>query len=198
MFSENVRQPTGGAFYFQSTSGVRYQLDLTPLSINNNVCTLRVSGVQGGAVPYPANGDLLWINADSLPLVTDVSGCAQRNPLNRRVTLTVVMPPPNWDFPISKNPFTAGMDAGSEIGAMPRAPIIDADRYWLTISIYDVIGNLVLTTPMPPKGNGWTYLWDGRNRYARLMGSGVYSGLITIYKNNAAIQTKRIRIGVKR
>ena len=199
MFSENVQQqPTGGSFYFQSTGGVRYQLELTPLSTNNNVCTFRVSGVQGGAVPYPANGDVLWINADSLPLVTDVSGCAQRNPLNRRVTLTVVMPPPNWDFPISKNPFAAGMDAGSEIGAMPRAPIIDADRYSLTISIYDVIGNLVLTMPMPPKGNGWTYFWDGRNRYGRLVGSGVYSGLITIYKNNAAIQTKRIRIGVKR
>jgi|GEM_PF-1518472 fibro-slime domain len=198
-FSENVRQPGNHPFYLLSkASGVQYQFRLTLISTNGNSYTFHVDAIEGGVVPYAGNGDLIWINTDSLPPVSDVNGCMQRNPLNRRVVLYVVMPPMNWDFPISKNPFVAGSAGGSEIGAVPRGPVIDADQYSLTIDIFDMIGNLVISSPMHPKVNGWSYTWDGRNRNSRTVGTGVYSAIIRIYKNNIANSTKRIRIGIKR
>ncbi|MGB7566494.1 MAG: hypothetical protein WBM07_01430, partial [Chitinivibrionales bacterium] len=198
-FSESVQQPGNMPFIAWSKSnGVQYQFMLTPLSTAGAVCAFRVDTIIGGAVPYAGAGDSLWINAGGLSPVSDMTGNAQTNPANRRVALVVITQPPVWNFTLSKNPFTAGTGSGTEISASSNALIIDADQYTLSISIYDVIGNLVITMPMPPKGNGWACFWDGRNRYGRLVGSGVYSGLINIYKNNAAIQTKRIRIGVKR
>jgi hypothetical protein len=177
---------------------VHYQFRLTWISTNGNSYTFHVDAIEGGVVSYAGNGDSIWINTDSLPPISDISGCAQSNPLNRRVALYVVMPALNWDFPISKNPFIAGSGGGSEIGAISRGPLIDADQYSLTIDIFDMIGNLVISSPMHPKGNGWFYTWDGRNRNSRIVGTGVYSAIIRIYKNNVAKSTKRVRIGVKR
>jgi flagellar hook assembly protein FlgD len=71
----------------------------------------------------------------------------------------------------------------------------------VTISIFDVIGNLVITKSMDQKDNSvanWTCSWDGRNKNGRAVGAGVYSGIITVNKNNAANSTKRIHIGIKR
>lgn len=173
-------------------------MDLTWISTNGNVNVFHVDAIEGGTVLNAGNGDSIWINTDSLPLVGDVSGFPQRNPLNHRVALHVVTQPPKWDVHISKNPFTPIAETGPEISAFSESPIFDADQYSLKISIFDIIGNQVITMPMQQKGKGWAYTWDGRNRSGRFVGSGVYWAIIRIYKNNGDPETKRIRIGVKR
>jgi fibro-slime domain len=198
-FSENVRQPGVHPFVAWSQKyGTQYQLRLTWISTNGNTYTFRVDAIEGGTVPYAGNGDSIWINTDSLPLVSDISGCAQRNPLNHRVVLHVTTQPPKWDVHISKNPFTPLTETGPEITVFSESPIVDADQYSLTIDIFDIIGNQVISRPMQPRGSGWFYTWDGRNRNSRTVGTGVYSAIIRIYKNNSANSTKRIRIGIKR
>jgi hypothetical protein len=199
VFSENVHQPGNNPFMAWSIkSGVTYQFKLTPISTKGNICTFRVDTIFGAAVQYAGKGDSLWISAGASPQVSDLLGNAQNNPLNRRVILTVITQPPIWNFPISKNPFTPAAGASTEISAFSNTPIVDADQYALAISIFDLIGNMVITMPMQPGGKGWACTWDGRNRYSRIVGSGVYSAIIRIYKNNIETQTKRLSIGVKR
>jgi hypothetical protein len=198
-FSESVQHPGNHPFYLWSKKyNVQYQLRVTSISTNGNTWTFHVDTVEGGVVPYAGDGDSIWINADTIPLVSDASGIAQRNPANHRVVLHVTTQPPKWDVTISKNPFTPGTNAGTEISAFSESPIVDADQYSLTIDIYDIIGNLVISRSMQTKGKGWAYTWDGRNRNARTVGAGVYLGVISILKNNMGNSTKRIRIGIKR
>jgi hypothetical protein len=199
-FSENVRQPGSRPFYLWSKKyNVQYQLKLAWISTNGNSCTFRVDSLEGGGVvPYAANGDLVWINTDAASPVSDMSGNVQHNPLNNRVVLHVTTPPPKWDVHISKNPFVPGTDAGPIISASPGSALIDADLYTLKIDIFDIIGNLVISKPMQLQSGVWSCPWDGRNKSGRAVGAGVYSGIITIYKNDTVNSTKRIRIGIKR
>jgi hypothetical protein len=202
-FSENVRQPGSHPFYLWSNKyNARYQLKLTWLKTSGNTYTFSVDTLESPIVSYVANGDLIWINTDNLPPVSDTSGNEQRDSLNNRVVLHVIMPLPKWDVHISKNPFIPGTGVGPVINASPGSTaLIDADQYSLTITIYDVIGNMVITKSMDQKDKSvanWTYSWDGRNKNARVVGSGVYPAIIRIDKKNGESQTKRIRIGVKR
>jgi fibro-slime domain-containing protein len=199
MFSENVVQPGMSPFLAWSKStGAQYQFTLTPISTSGNVCVFRVDTIIGGGVQFAGVGDSLWINIGAAPQVSDLAGNAQTNPLNRRVLFSVITQPPVWSFPVSKNPFTAGMGTTTEISAFSQAPIVDANQYSLSIGIFDIIGNQVIAMPMQPSGKGWKYSWDGRNRFSRTVGSGAYTAIVKIYKNNILTQTKRLTIGVKR
>jgi hypothetical protein len=195
-FSENIVQPGNLPFYGRSRTGGQYQFKLTFISMSGTVCTFRLDSIEGAT--YARTGDSLWINTDAAPPISDNLGNAQVNPLNHRVALVVNTKPPEWSCPVSKNPFVPGIGLNTEIGATPKAPIIDADQYSLKIGIFDIIGNQVITMPMQPKGIGWVFSWDGRNKNARIVGNGVYSAIITIYKNNRIITTKRVNVGVKR
>jgi hypothetical protein len=197
-FSENILSPGARPFVLWSNkNGAQYQLNLAPDTVNGVMYTFHVNP----GAPYAAGGDSIWISTGTSPLVSDTSGYAQRNPLNHRVILHVTTPPPKWDVHISKNPFTPGRGFSTIISDSSQTPIMDPDQYTVTISIFDVIGNLVITKSMDQKDKSvanWTCSWDGRNKNGRAVGAGVYSGIITVNKNNAANSTKRIHIGIKR
>jgi fibro-slime domain-containing protein len=197
-FSENILPPGVRPFVLWSNkNGAQYQLNLAPDTVNGVMYTFHINP----GAPYAAGGDSIWISTGTSPLVSDTSGYAQRNPLNHRVILHVTTQPPKWDVHISKNPFTPAQGFSTVISDSSQTPIMDPDQYTVTISIFDVIGNMVITKSMDQKDKfvpNWTYSWDGRNRNARLVGSGVYSGVISIFKNNTGNITKRIRIGIKR
>jgi hypothetical protein len=86
----------------------------------------------------------------------------------------------------------------TEISVTSQTPLIDPDRFSMKLSIYDVIGNQVITTAMPQKGKGFSFVWNGYNKNMRIVGIGVYPAIITITENNSRKTTKRIKIGVKR
>jgi fibro-slime domain-containing protein len=202
VFSENVQQPGNHPFSLLSRKfGAQYQFRLTPVSTSGAVCIFHVDAIEGGTVAYAGTGDSIWINSSDAPPISDILGSAQRNPLNRRVALDVEIPAPDWVCLISKNPFVAGTGTLAEISAFPKAPLIDVDQYSLKISIFDIIGNMVIARPMAQKDKNvahWAYSWDGRNRSGRLVGAGVYSGIIRVFYGSELALTKRIRIGVKR
>ena len=199
-FSENVAQPGTHPFYLMSRTYGKYQAKLTPISMNGAVCVFRLDTIDAGTAPYGHTGDSVWINTDTLPLVIDLIGNAQHNPLNHKVPLVVITQAPAWNFSVVPNPFIPGPTSGNftVISAFPNAPMVDADQYSLSISIFDIIGNQVITMPMQPSGKGWKCSWDHRNRNARLVGSGVYSAIITYLKNGGVSGTKRVSIGVQR
>jgi hypothetical protein len=197
VFSEPVQNI--GAYPFLVSSkkdGSLYRFQVTPLSTSAGTSwKFLVVGIDNTAVTGALPGDSLWI--DPIARIGDKGGVLQLNAQNRKVALDIVMQPPEWAFTISKNPFAPGTDISSEISVAPKTPIIDADQFSWQISIYDVIGNLVIAMPMAPKGKGWAYLWNGRNKNARIVGSGLYSAIVKTFKNNQEYSTKRLRIGVK-
>jgi len=198
VFSENVQPITNiHPFLVKSVkNGVPYQFRLSLLSANNELCSFRVDTIEAGTMPYASKGDSMWI--DIAALISDAQGNSQRNPLNRRVALDVVMKEPAWVFRIAPNPFTPAKGFAMEISAGSPTPILDADQYSLNLVIFDMIGNMVVSQALKPKDKGWAMEWNGCNHNGRMVGSGVYSGMIRVFHNKEQISTKRIRIGVKR
>jgi hypothetical protein len=197
-FSENV-QPISSIhpFLLQSIKdGKRYQFRLTSLSSSNEMSTFRVDTIEAGVEPYAARGDSMWIDVNAI--VSDVKGNIQINPFNHRVALDVVMKEPDWIVQAIPNPFSPKLGFFSEITAASKTPVMDADQYVLSITVFDVIGNMVITLPLKTKDRGWATTWDGRNKNGRSVSSGVYLGIVNILHNNALVVTKRIKIGVKR
>jgi fibro-slime domain-containing protein len=196
-FSENVKPITDShPFLLQSMKdGKQYQLRLTPLTTSNGTCTFKVDTIEAGLEPYAAKGDSMWIDVKAL--VTDAKGNAQINPVNRRVALDVVMKEPDWLVQAVPNPFSPAQGL-AEITVGSKTPVMNADEYTLSIAIFDVVGNMVITLPLKPKNKGWAVPWDGRNKNGRSVSSGVYLGIVNVLHNNALVATKRIKIGVKR
>ena len=197
-FTENVKPITSiHPFVLNSLkTGVPYQFRLTLLSANNATCTFRVDTIEAGIVPYAAKGDSMWIDIHAL--ISDAEGNAQLNPLNRRVALDVVMKEPTWTIRVIPNPFIPAQSFYTEISAASPTPILDAEQYALSVSIFDVIGNMVISLPLMPKDKGWAKEWNGCNHSGRIVGGGVYLGIVKVFHSGALVFTKRIKIGVKR
>jgi len=126
-----------------------------------------------------------------------MAGTIQSNPLNRRVLLIVSLPQPMWSATLSTNPFSPGQ-IGTEISVQSKTPLIDPDRFSSVLNIYDAVGNQVLSTAMPQKSKGFAYMWAGRNKNARNVGTGVYPAIIRISENGNEVWMKVVKVGVKK
>jgi fibro-slime domain-containing protein len=197
VFSEPLRQaPRSQPFFCWSIRYAKqYQFKLTLISFSSTVCTFTINSIDVNDVPFATKGDSIWI--DVAANIADTVGNLQSNPLNRRVILDVTLPQPTWNIAISTNPFIPGQNV-TEISVTSQTPLIDPDRFSMKLSIYDVIGNQVITTAMSQKGKGFSFVWNGYNRNMRIVGTGVYPAIITITENNSGKITKQIKIGVKK
>ncbi len=173
----------------------QYRFRLSLKSFTSATCEFIVDAVVGGAVSFASQGDSIWI--DVAANIADAAGNIQDNPANRRVLLTVSLPQPAWIPTLSANPFIPGQ-TGTEISVQSKAPIIDPDRFSSRLSIYDAVGNQVLSADMPQKNKGFALMWTGRNKNARIVGVGVYPAVIRISENGAEVWKKVLKIGVKK
>jgi hypothetical protein len=158
-------------------------------------------------VSFAKEGDTIWI--DPAAHVTDNLGIAQSNPQNRRALLKVNWPAPVWLLVLSSNPFTpfttplpagytfGGTGTGTAIIMRPTTPM-DEGRMNGTIVIYDALGNRVVNTALRPHNDEFFYSWNGTNRQNRIVGTGSYLAVVSIFDDNNLIYARKVKIGVKR
>jgi flagellar hook assembly protein FlgD len=70
----------------------------------------------------------------------------------------------------------------------------------LHLQVFDLLGNCVhedLTAQSGVDGNSYYFIWDGRNKSGRFVGTGIYRGLVTAI-DESGTSSKAVTIGVKR
>jgi hypothetical protein len=75
---------------------------------------------------------------------------------------------------------------------------MDAGRMTGTIVIYDALGNRVVNAALRPQNDEFFYSWNGTNRQNRVVGSGTYLGILSIFDEKNLLYTRKVKIGVKR
>jgi hypothetical protein len=198
IFSEPLRDAPGSHpfFLWSKRYGAHYGFTLAPVSSPSGATyNFVVISFDPGKVTFAGQNDSIWIDV-SAAVVVDMNGNKQTNPLNHRALLTVTLPQPEWITTVSVNPFPPG--TGTEISVQSKAPIIDPDRFTTELQIYDGVGNAVTAASMQPKNKGFAWTWNGYNKNARRVGSGIYPAFVRVSENGRVIWTNRIRIGVKR
>ena len=89
---------------------------------------------------------------------------------------------------------------GTVIIVSPDPPSLAFRPAELHIKIYDVLGDCIfenLSALPGADGNSYYFVWDGRNKNGRWVGTGVYRGIVTVIDENGTL-SKSITIGVKR
>ena len=151
---------------------------------------------------------MMWIAANKS--VADAGGVFQNNANNRKVALKVMRPKTDWKVSIACNPFMpgSGSTCATENGAVPgTAIVIKPANASLTLpamvprlKIFDMLGNCMFEGQTAQKGadnNSYLFVWDGRNKNGRWVGSGAYRAIVTVIDENGT-SSKSITIGVKR
>jgi fibro-slime domain-containing protein len=195
-FSEPVKTPGSSPFLlYTKKSELRYQFSVTLLNVNSqhSVFKFLINKTDPENVVY-AKGDSVWINNNS-PVI-DTIGVAQTNPLNRRVLLDLIQPPPEWTTLIGPNPMTSS--TGINILVSPKRKVI-LSPFSAELKIYDGVGNVVKNYPLQTaQVNGFKFNWDGSNTIGRLCGTGTYLAVLKVRENNKEIWIDRKSIGVLR
>jgi len=205
-FSEPASITGADPFVFSARStATRYIPALSPL----------YSG--GGAVKFcatsgdvsPQNGDSIWINSNGS--VRDQLGNFQNNLHNRKAVLRVIRPSTQWKvYPVC-NPFPAGPGfictagnagvPGTVIEITPVKQGLATPSITPRLMIFDIFGNCVYEQQSAlkrPDRDAYYFVWDGRNRNGRYVGSGAYRANVIITEGNGASSITQILIGVKR
>jgi hypothetical protein len=118
-------------------------------------------------------GDSVRIN--DVAAVTDLLGNVQNNPANRRVLLDVKAGDINWRIKIKNNPFR-----DSTTVVMTPNFKGESRKFTAQIKLYDNMGRLVNEWEIenkqndPVDGSALTWVWNGRNRQGRVVGTGTY------------------------
>jgi uncharacterized repeat protein (TIGR01451 family) len=196
---------------------LRSKADLRGYSFTGSVLSgsgMRYKYLVNGTIPSditPRGGDSIWLDPGAA--VSDAGGKAQRNELNRRVVLKIIWPLSIWTIKIASNPFdpdatklldeykiALGATAppfGTGILARTNSPI-DPALVNGDVTIYDALGNVILTKPMTPFNGTLYFAWDGTNKNIRKVGSGTYLASLRIRENGQQVVSKKLRLGVKR
>jgi hypothetical protein len=69
-----------------------------------------------------------------------------------------------------------------------------------SLKIFDVLGNCMFENQLALRGadnNSYYFVWDGRNKNSRWVGSGIYRAIITV-TDETGTSSKSVSIGVKR
>jgi conserved repeat domain len=206
VFSEPVTiNQSLNPFRLSGKSASSYTFALTPIAFAGKIDTFCVSSASLPGVPQ--NGDTMWIAANNS--VSDAGGVFQNNGNNRKVLVNVVQHKIDWKPFLACNPFTPGPgficsaangQPGTVITIKPINPLLALPHMTLRLQIFDVLGNFIFESPLAQKGadgNSYYFVWDGRNKNSRWVGSGVYRAVITVIDENGT-SSKSITIGVKR
>ncbi|MBN2036713.1 MAG: fibro-slime domain-containing protein [Chitinispirillaceae bacterium] len=163
-----------------------------------------VQSIDNPQVPFASAGDTIWIN--STAGVSDSLGVAQTNPNNRRVLLQVEWPKAVWRISITNNPFIPNVTSipkqygggyGTAVIARPTTPV-DEEKTFLRMTIYDAVGNILLSSDFIKGAGVYYFKWNGHNKANRLVGAGTYLALIKINEGPGRVSTETVRLGVKR
>jgi len=195
-FSEEVMiaDNTNPFILFQPPSS-DYTL-LNPVLLTHQQERVRYSFINVSGVEYPSSGDSIRINPAST--VRDMAGLWQNNPLNRRAPVTVNTTKTSWVMKSGPNPFSpaSGQSLAVLIASAASSrikPVVSS----ISLSIYDAIGNRVIKTEdFSRTPEGFLLSWNGRNRKNRVVGTGLYMGIIKVTDNEGGM-TFRVKIAVK-
>jgi flagellar hook assembly protein FlgD len=70
----------------------------------------------------------------------------------------------------------------------------------LRLQVFDLLGSIVYENQNAQSGadgNSYYFVWDGRNKSGRFVGTGVYRGVVTAI-DESGTSSKAVTIGVKR
>jgi hypothetical protein len=207
-FSETVSATGTQPFICSTQNGaVRYAFSLSQPSIQNEVCRYSVESiVPANAVPFAKDGDSIWI--DTASDVKDINGKSQKNPLNRRVLLSVSWPDPEWEVVVKPNPFvpskttvpsaySGSIPNGTAIVLQSKIPV-DIGAFTGTVMIVDGLGTAVAKGKLQSVNSQLYYTWDGTNLRGRYAGIGTYLAILKIQNKNKQSYTIQTKIGVTR
>jgi hypothetical protein len=159
---------------------------------------------QSAGENFPQNGDSLRI--DPAAGIKDSSAqTSQLNPNNIKVPLNVHPIPYKYVVLLSKNPYTPKIGIDS-IFVILDTKVKEGVKLEAMGTIYDVLGNVIkvvdwapaVPDPNPLNPLKVTLLWDGANKYGRVVGTGVYVADLAIRKDGIVIERSVKKIGVKR
>lgn len=207
-FSETVAATGTQPFLCSTQNGtVGYALLLSQPSIQNELCRYTVESiVPVNAVPFAKDGDSIWI--DTASGVRDINGKAQKNPLNRRVLLSVSWPDPEWNIVVKPNPFiplrtpvpsaySGSTKNGTAIVLQSKTPV-DISAFTGTIMIVDGLGTTVAKGNLQSVNGQLYYAWNGTNLRGRYAGTGTYLAILKVQNKNNKWYTVQTKIGVTR
>ncbi|MBN1130305.1 MAG: hypothetical protein JXA71_15035 [Chitinispirillaceae bacterium] len=166
------------------------------------------SGVNPAAIRFPRTGDSLWINQNGG--IRDSGLVVQNKEPNHKVKLFVVLKQ-DIQIILSSNPFVINQQfdlanpriSGSGVAVIIKPLGAMGDLSNITeasITIYDVLGNIVLEKTKMSQNipeNVYAFNWNGQNRNNRMVGTGTYAAVITTVRTNKQYRDL-VKIGVKR
>ena len=183
-------------FLFERIAGIAYQMELQLWAVHEQIATYIITSVTGPGVVFPVTGDSIRINPVSA--IADTVPVWQNATNNRKAPIIVEPIKMRWRVAAGPNPFIAG-EQECVIAITPIGKIKGELKVDATISIFDAVGNRVVqSVKMRSESQLYpTFTWDGRNRYKRTVGSGIYAGIITV-KDELGERNYKINIGVNR
>lgn len=162
-----------GFFYKPYTCIVQGAHKINPISCRYYVI---LNGIE-----FPHENDSIWLQTGS---AIDDLGNVQNSEINHRVQLKVNKLPFNISISSGPNPFHPSIGKGVytiEIKFLGRSTgISDIDG---TVTIYDALGNKVVWIEPSDKqlsASSLYFLWNGTNKYGRMVGTGTYLAIIQI------------------
>jgi hypothetical protein len=206
VFSEpiNISQSIN-PFMLSGKSGAPYVFTLSRTGGSGAVALFCVSPPGKG---LPQTGDEMWIAANSS--VSDAGGVFQNNVNNRKVALKIIRSKTDWKASIACNPFAPGPGStcvsidgpvpGTAIIIKPAIASLTLPAMAPSLKIFDVLGNCMFENQLALRGadnNSYYFVWDGRNKNSRWVGSGIYRAIITV-TDETGTSSKSVSIGVKR
>jgi uncharacterized repeat protein (TIGR01451 family) len=206
VFSEPVTiSQSINPFTLSGKSGARYVFTLSMTGGSGAVALFCVSPPGKG---LPQTGDAMWIDPNNS--VSDAGGVFQNNGNNRKVALKVIRPKTYWNVSIACNPFAPGPGStcvsingtypGTAIIIKPAIASLTLPVMAPGLKIFDMLGNCMFENQAARQGadgNSYYFVWDGRNKSGRWVGSGVYRAVVTV-TDETGTSSKSISIGIKR
>ena len=194
VFSEDIVQSGTDPFVYFGTNP---PIGLTQIRVEGN----RLRAI----VPVPASdksntlqpGDSIAIRAGAGNSIGDTKGNNQTNPDNIRVPVRIV--PPSDFFRLRSGPTLFDPSQRQfmvSIAPNERISVLDHESKG-TITIYDGVGNVVLSEPLNRTQKSLQYIWTGHNHNGRLVGQGTYVVVIEFTMSGMSAK-KKMKVGVKR
>ncbi len=210
-FSENIIPPSHQfPFTFTTSDGDRFTMKLTYINhMDNGRYAFLVEDIVG--TDFPQWGDSISINPDAE--ISDPEGNIQ-NSTNKNTILIIQNSQQQFRVIIPQNPFNID---NNNIPAVVRSnfsipqshgllfmvePLSRAVRtagFRAKFTIYDPVGSVVTAEKGSTGTNNLVYfVWDGKNRSGRVVGTGTYMVIVTIESPFGRPLAKRSLVAVYR